>query len=404
MREPIREGCCGFRCLERSIVQSGMEQQLRQEPYQRRRWAVERERKLLFSRGVRGSSGRAAGLRKEAKARFWSIRRRLPPTTWDYNKVPDRAAFMAPAVLDFTSNYERTLAFVLDVRYLFSERQGHVCPDNLRRRVHADFSGIQALDAAAGLVLAAEIDRWSKDTGRRARSHDNSWKANVRDFFRDAGLFEMLNIDPQSVKAEPDEQPERRSLKMLSGKLADGASARKMRLDLEKLCGRDVGPRTTVYDALTEAIANVMHAYPNWAGTYPAYRIRRWWTSGSWTPSTRTMSVQLYDQGVGIPRTLPRREYWGRLLPIVRRFDPEQSDAGLIEAALEYGRTSTQIEGRGKGLSEMAEWINTQGFGFLRITSGSGSVTYNADGSIDRRNLPAAFCGTLVEWEFRFDD
>jgi hypothetical protein len=233
---------------------------------------------------------------------------------------------------------------------------------------------------------------------------DRTWRKNVRDYFVDAGLFELLRIDPQSAAEAPDGEPERKSLKMLTGTSADGASVRKLRIDIETLCGRGIGPRTTVYDALAEAVSNVSHAYPRWHASYPGYRTRRWWASGAWTPSTKTVSVQLYDQGVGIPRTLPRRDYWARLMPLINRLDPEKTDAGLMEAALEYGRTSTRIKGRGKGLAEMAEWINRQGHGFLRITSGAGSVTYRANRSVERKDLGTPFCGTLIEWEFRFND
>jgi len=359
---------------------------------------------IMRRRQRRGSAATEAGRRADAKSEYWGIRNVLPATRWDYLKVEDRGAFLPPENFSIVENYEETLAFIMDVRYLFHERQKHLCDDGIRRKIHADFSGIKTIDPASGLVLAAEIDRWSKGTGRRPRALDHLWHKNVRDYFVDAGLFDLLKIDPHEINELADGEPLRQSLKMITGTLADGASARQLRIDLENLCGRGIGPRTTVYDALSEALANVSHAYPRWRASYPGYRARRWWASGSWTPSSKTVSVQLYDQGVGIPRTLPRREYWGRIMPLVRRLDPERTDAGLIEAALEYGRTSTRSRGRGMGLKQMTEWINTQGHGFLRITSGSGCVTYRANRKVERRNLSVPFCGTLIEWEFRFDD
>lgn len=116
---------------------------------------------------------------------------------------------------------------------------------------------------------------------------------------------------------------------------------------------------------------------------------------------SKTVGLQLYDQGAGIPATLPKQTYFPRLL---RKFDPEGSDAGLIAAAMEYGRTSTGQKGRGKGLAEMTDWIESSKSGFLKILSGAGEVTYRPGRKITRRNYNAPFCGTLVQWELTLAD
>ena len=98
--------------------------------------------------------------------------------------------------------------------------------------------------------------------------------------------------------------------------------------------------RMGLYAAVTEAMANVAkHAYrgndhcPNW------------WISASRNPATGEVSLLIYDQGMGIPRSLPRT--FGEL---IRGMVPLSDDARLIKAAHELQRTATNEEHRGLGL------------------------------------------------------
>lgn len=120
-----------------------------------------------------------------------------------------------------------------------------------------------------------------------------------------------------------------------------------------------------------------------------------------WAEATKTVGAQLYDHGAGIPGTLPRKLQWPRVSKLLPMVDPERTHAGLIQAALAYGRTSTELRGRGKGLAEMAEWIENTGSGFLRIMSAGGCITYRPGGSVEKVNHRVPFCGTLIEWELR---
>ena len=185
-----------------------------------------------------------------------------------------------------------------------------------------------------------------------------------------------------------------------SKRLAQGSDAKALLDRLQTLAGQSIGTRSTVYIAIAEALANVRHAYPEWFRTWPYRTSHRWWASGFWEPTRKTVGLQLYDQGAGIPGTLPRQTYFLRLL---ERLSPERTDAGLIAAAMEYGRTSTGQAGRGKGLAEMADWIESSGSGFLRILSRAGEVTYRPGRKLERRNLNAEFGGTLVQWELTLD-
>lgn len=360
-----------------------------------RKWLLHRQhRSKLAKAALEATRGTAAWARRRAD--FESKRRLLPSISYDFTTYPGQGAFAPPADFSFVRNYDATLAFILDFRRLFFERRAHLFNDGIRRRVYADFAKIQTIDAGAGLVLAAEIDRYVKSRPIRHEVHDHLWQEDVRAFFHEVGLFDLLQIDPVTIKSESPHRSDRQTLPLRSGLIKSGKIAREIRDQIESLSGKKVSARPMAYTAIAEALANVGHAYPHWYRSWPWKPSRKWWTLGFWDPSRNTVGLQLYDQGAGIPATLPRQQHWPGILHLL---EPERRDSGLIRAGLDYGRTSTNQPGRGKGLAEMADWIETTGSGFLRILSGAGEVTYRPGTNVDRRDFNAPFCGTLVEWE-----
>lgn len=365
-----------------------------------RKWLLHRQRRAKVLKALaRQNRGSAAWARRRSE--FEANRRLLPPTVFDYQSYPGFGAFSPPVHLSFTENYEATLAFILDFRRLFFERGRYKFPDGQRRKIFADFAKIQRIDAGAGLVLAAEIDRYVKSRPVVPDVRDDTWQEDVWNFFSEAGLFELLQIDPKALApTAKSDSSSRRTLRLRSDSIKTGRIAKQIRDEIEKLSGKQIAARPLAYTAIAEALANVGHAYPSWYRSWPWKPSRRWWALGFWDASRNTVGLQLYDQGAGIPATLPRQQHWHRLLPFL---EPERKASGLIEAGLKYGRTSTGQPGRGKGLAEMADWIETSGSGFLRILSGEGEVTYRPDHKVDRRDFNARFCGTLIEWEVALD-
>lgn len=355
-------------------------------------WQRREYRKRRNRSSVAENHGRIAAARQY----FSSVRGKLPATIFDDRKYPKKSAFVPPKVFSFVSNYEETLAYIMDFKQYFSLKRERVCKDGVKRHVYADFAAIEEIDAGAGLVLAAEVHRFSQGRGKPTEVHDDLWNENVRDFFVESGLFDLLQIDPRGVKVMKSATPSRETLKFVCGRTTEGRDAKNLIANLRNLSKADLGSRPKVYTAVAEALANVGHAYPDWFRTWPFRTTRQWWASGFWDQATQTVGLQLYDQGAGIPLTLPKQKHYPRLL---RWLDSERNASGLIKAALQYGRTSTGTEGRGKGLSEMAEWIETTGSGFLRIISGGGMVTCSPRGKIIGKDLNAPFCGTLIEWQ-----
>lgn len=346
--------------------------------------------------------------REDAFQAFLAARAALPPKELDYETRADLALIVPPPELSLLDNYEDTLAFILDVRALFCRRSVPGPDGKGTRSIFAEFAALRSVQPSAGLVLAAEIDRWRLSSGKKPKAHDAEWHPPVRRYFRQAGLFELLGIHPQDCGDEfTSEDGDIQTLRFVRGFSVHGALGSQLRDRLEALCGKSIGPRLTVYEAIAEAIANTRHAYPSGTAIWPMKLSGRWWASGTWDPIANKVSVQLYDQGVGIPATLPKSPHWSDLIKskaLRGRLHPERTDDRLLEAALEVGRTSTGQQGRGKGLAEMANWIDKRGNGFLRIMSGRGVVSYKAGGDVTREIRHAPFPGTLVEWEIELGE
>lgn len=349
--------------------------------------------------------GKLSAIRLAAKERFDAAKRLLPPALLVYDKRPGCCVLEPPAELDLNGNYEKSLAFLMDIRgRSFTSPTVH--PETGAKLMHfTDFSAIKTITPGAGLVLAAELDRRRLVTGVKPHSLDAEWEPAVRTYFHQAGLFELLGIAPQITECEESAEA-LQAVRFVRGRSVRGEIGARLRDRVEALCGQRIGPRTTVYEAISEAIANTRHAYPRNMGIWPTKATGQWWAAGTWNSETNVVSLQLYDQGVGIPATLPRSEHWS---DIFARFGgdklhPERSADRLITAALEVGRTSTGEQGRGKGLAEMTAWIDKLGNGFLRIMSGRGTVSYSAGGVVSGVTRKVPFFGTLIEWEIELRD
>ena len=367
----------------------------------RKLWHLRRARREMRLKCQR-SPGKLTGRRLEAFQRHKAALALLPTANLIYDERPDCCVLRPPSVLDLVDNYDESLAFLMAIR---GNTETFHPETGAKLRLFSDFAALKEIAPGAGLVLAAELDRRRIVTGRRPRSLDADWEPAVRAYFDQAGLFELLGITPQIITSEA-QTSSLHAVRFVRGRSVRGQIGAALRDQLEALCGKKIGPRTTVYEAISEAIANTRHAYPRDVSIWPTKATNQWWAAGTWNSETNVVSLQLYDQGVGIPATLPKSEHWSDVIKMIGlgdRLHPERTDDRLIAAALEIGRTSTGEKGRGKGLAEMVGWIDKLENGFLRLTSGKGSITYQPGAKIDRTSRKAPFFGTLVEWEIRLD-
>jgi hypothetical protein len=338
-------------------------------------------------------------LRHKSRINFENNLQKLPQTPIE-EMVNEGYVFVDPPKrLNFSSSYKETIAFLMQYRLIASKtRKFYSDEEGARFRTYWAFELLEDVEPSAGLALAAEISRWSG--ARPMRSFDKEWSPTVRDFFHDFGLFDLLEIDPETVPEASGGGPVRKALRFRSGRLTDGEIADKLRVELEDLCGGSIGPSRAIYSALTEAMTNArQHAYPSGHPYWPRPPRKRWWAGGSWSPTEGRVHVLIYDQGVGVPATLPRSKIWSQIRGMITDGTIERKDSGLLAGALKVRRTSTAEPGRGKGFKDMTDWIDSTGKGYFRLLSGAGEVIHYPGGKIEQRSLPAPFLGTLVEWE-----
>lgn len=298
----------------------------------------------------------------------------------------------APAVLSFRSNHDSMANFVQRFRSLAS---------HARRPWYVDFRPIRELAPAATLVLAAEFDRFRRLFSRRLSTrHFAEWDVNASRFLREIGFFDLLDVMPP-LDDDPEAFHDTVMIRFRSDETAEGQLAAQIRTALEEVSGAPITESDELYWGLTEAMTNSrQHAYPEWARFFPQPIPGRWWLTGAYQRSTRKMSVIFFDQGVGIPRTLPRSTHWERARGLLADVGLLAHDDGnLIKAATLLGRTSTGKAERGRGLWQMRSFVDAATDGHLRILSGRGEYIYRRGGTDEVINHQSDVGGTLIEWE-----
>lgn len=160
-----------------------------------------------------------------------------------------------------------------------------------------------------------------------------------------------------------------------------------------------------LYTGLIESVANcIEHAYKQ----HPDRRTfigsqDGWW--GFQQLRDGELSTCICDLGIGISKSLPLKlsdepDMYAKLMNLFRRF--HSKDIRSILAAIEYGKSSTGSEERGKGLRDAHSVIDNAGSGQLQIFSNKGMYIYNKDANkpavSGTRKLAESIEGTIYYW------
>lgn len=305
--------------------------------------------------------------------------------------VPTRYHVDAPKKFDLSSdNFDEIVSFLSAIR------QNSVIP---RRQYGINFKTIQSISPIAALLLTAEIDRWRRVKRTRLRPAElKKWDPTVRRLLNEMGFFEVLEIDNPCLPEDKIFDKDVEFIKFISGNESDGTYAKRLRISLENVAGV-INTKIFMYNGLVEAMTNsVTHAYPE-TRSFPKGLNKRWWMSGSYNKVTGRMFVMVYDQGVGIPTTLPYSRFKEFIFSFLRGFGLDGSDGNLIKAAMRIGNTQTGLQNRGLGLNEMKDFIDRSGRGVLRIISGRGDYLYYSTTREEVKNHKYPLEGTLIAWE-----
>lgn len=287
-----------------------------------------------------------------------------------------------------------------------------------------DFSTIDEISTSAALVLAAEFDRSRLIFKTKLFAIEvDSWKPEVVAALRQIGLFELLDIDVDPSAGGLWQGDDRSSiiLKMQSGDEHDGRKLADLKDRLVDIAVHALGlPNQNeedaivawsnrflaVYTILSEAMDNVVeHAY---RAVQPGRlnSVHRWWMTAAVSPTERRLVIAIYDRGSTIPATLPAWRNFNRVSRVWNRmfgfpYDPEDatSDGMALRTALKIAVSSTNDEFRGKGLSMMADFLNSCRGGRLRIVSRCGTLVKEKGAKAVVETHSQRLPGTLVEWD-----
>lgn len=155
--------------------------------------------------------------------------------------------------------------------------------------------------------------------------------------------------------------------------------------------------------SVSEALTNVS----NWAYEGVAPRgPQQWWVAATYAPVTGSLTVVVYDQGITIPTSLSKRDWYQDMIAKLRAFWGANDEVSSwtssrwIAAALEYGRSKSRQDNRGKGLPQMADILDHCPAGSLRIVSGTGSCYLEKGQPLrEEEGLTMPISGTLIEWK-----
>ncbi|ELY3756178.1 hypothetical protein SMX79_002330 [Cronobacter sakazakii] len=304
-----------------------------------------------------------------------------------------------PSVMNFSSNYHRTMQAIQTIRYLVSR---NVFINQCYRLCFVDFSKIKYISASAALVLTAELSKWDDSVRQRIRPKVKTWNKNILSQFDELGFFDLFR-NKDSFELEKEKEPSNiKFVKYMKGHLHDDDKTQHLKREIKRLLGADLGKWTFLYSGLSEAITNVLHhAYP--ANKGYTEKDKKWYLTASYDSEKKIIKVVFYDQGITIPGSLPDSKLHEKvlsylsMLPLAERKRDEQ----LLKAAVEIKRSSTGEEDRGKGLQDLLEFIKQRGEGYLSIMSGKGLYKYsqeNQKNEIKSVNFTLPVCGTLIVW------
>ena len=301
-----------------------------------------------------------------------------------------RVTATCPSVLALEENFDEVVALISEIRGMSRRRRNE--------RTYVDFRQIREVKPSGALVLAAELDRWNRLPGNRSkfkRADVEEWDPNVRRLLGEMGFFDLLGVSVSDLGQSASEGA--RYVKFRSGVTVDGKEFDDLRRDdLKPFI--DVPNETLLFAAVSEAMTNVVHhAYEGTRGTQDA--LRRWWLSAAFDAAHGELAILIYDQGLGIPNTVPKN-FGDRVLGLFG-----DADAQLIQAAHNLDRSATGEAHRGFGLQrDVRRYIRDfDGSGTYRVISGKGEYTVQAGkGGIEStRTFRRSLEGTFIEWRLQ---
>ncbi|ODP33332.1 hypothetical protein A9762_19445 [Pandoraea sp. ISTKB] len=271
--------------------------------------------------------------------------------------------------------------------------------------VYLNFAKTQRMFADGTLLFVAELNRLYRYLGERPIIRCNYPRDKiVEQVLQQVGVFDMIgkpcreNVDDLDASVK--------FWKYATGTKAIGELFEPVLENYEGIIEKRL--EQSMYKGVTEAMTNSSnHAYIDTRpdglslkGVEP-----RWWMFSQ--ERDGSLIVALCDLGVGIPASLPKTRMKDWTSDSIRAFltgivtqGQISTDCVMIKAAIEIGRTRTDLPYRGRGLQQLKDVIDVAGSGHLTIHSNKGCYQYDpSKRSIEIINdYRDSVLGTLILW------
>ncbi len=349
-----------------------------------------------------------------------SSNRHLPPdqidwkqtNRWIKSKIPEglnvsfnkkkRITLHLPETMNFYDMYESTALHIAAIRKLVGNQR---LPNKAYKLVSVNFDNLKQISTSSALVLTAELSKWDDAIRQRLRPNTDNWDCDILKQFTELGFFDLFNDDQPEKRANITDTCKHSGLslvKYIKGRCGDKAKTRILKAKIGDIVGDKISKWTFLDSGLSEAITNVSHhAYPK---DYDySEEDKNWYLTGSYNEYTNELKVVFYDQGIGIPKSLPSSEIWEKVLAWFSKYsiaDRKRHEV-LLKAAVELDRTSTLETDRGKGLQDLLEFVKHRGDGYLSILSLKGLFKYsmkNGTKAVKSEHFSQELYGTLIIW------
>jgi hypothetical protein len=262
------------------------------------------------------------------------------------------------------------------------------------KSIRLDLSHVTKLYPAGTLLFFAEVSRLVESEQITTKLRCTPPRAaKPRQVFKQLGLFELLNCHQKVTPKGND---------VIHWRLAKGNDVRGEKF--EETVGRYDGKIADalsggLYNSMVEAMKNSkQHAYLESRNDC----LDLIESGGPWWMLSQQKDGNLYvafcDLGIGIPRSLPKK--WQERVP---QIIGGPSDSEMIRAAAEIGRTRTDKNYRGHGLSHICEDVMDHGGGRVLVHSNKGrfEISHDANGKIRRltSDFKDSILGTIIIWK-----
>lgn len=311
-----------------------------------------------------------------------------------------KVTIVLPERLNFNNDLESTALHFNAIRKLTENK---IVPHKVYKLGMVNFDYLKSISTSASLVLTAELSKWDDAIRNRLTPSIANWDPEILVSFRDLGFFDLFRTKPVDFDRFKNESTQNRHIvKYIKGRCGDDQKTRILKAGITEIIGDEINKWRFLHSGLSEAIVNVSHhAYPKEQGYSEGDK--NWYLTASFDNSNKELKVVFYDQGIGIPKSLPASKFREKVfeflstIPIAERM----RDENLLKAAVQLDRTSTDEPDRGKGLQDLLEFTRQRRDGSLSILSLKGLFELEIkDGSESVRTsrFYNPVSGTLIIW------